>query len=81
MKGVAHSAEDLGEVVRTIRHTHGMSQVTLAERLGVSQRYLSELERGKPKILDEQYFGVLTKLGIKIFYEVNDGTAPPPERK
>ena len=72
MKGVARTPEDLGEVVRTICRSHGVSQDELADQLGVSQRYLSELERGKPKILDERYLGVLTRLGITITYEIRD---------
>jgi len=51
MKSVA----DLGLMVYGIRQRSGLSQRELASRLGVSQRYLSELETGKPKVLNEQF--------------------------
>ncbi|MFM9877805.1 MAG: helix-turn-helix domain-containing protein [Rhodoglobus sp.] len=72
MKGIARRPQDLGEIVRTIRLAHKISQDDLAAQLGVTQRYLSELERGKPKILDDRYFTVLSRLGITIMYTTND---------
>ena len=35
------------EALRLVRVFHDMSQVALAERLGISKSYLSELEAGK----------------------------------
>lgn len=72
MRGIARTPESLGEVARAVRLKHGLSQDTLAARLGVSQRYISELERGLPKILDERYFAVLHGLGITLTYETRD---------
>lgn len=63
---------DLGAVVRSVREQNGMSQVQLSSMIGVSQRWLSELERGMPKVIDGRYFDVLTKLGIHLTYEVTD---------
>ncbi|WP_326966052.1 helix-turn-helix domain-containing protein [Arthrobacter sp. CG_A4] len=61
-----NSMSDLGLMVYGIRHRIGLSQRELASRLGVSQRYLSELETGKPKVLNDQFFGVMEKLGIEL---------------
>jgi len=72
VKGIARTPGDLGEVVRTVRLSHGLSQDELAAQLGVTQRYLSELERGRPKILDERYLGVLARLGITVLYETRE---------
>lgn len=72
MRGDIRSAEDIGFAVRDIRLKHNLSQVELCERLGVSQRYLSELERGLPKILDDRYLGILRSLGIQLGYEVTE---------
>jgi transcriptional regulator with XRE-family HTH domain len=52
--------------VRHARRRAGLSQAALAERLGVTQRLLSELETGKPKILDVRLFDVVSQLGIAV---------------
>jgi len=38
---------NLGEALRLVRSFHDMNQVELAQRLGISRSYLSELESGK----------------------------------
>lgn len=68
MHGVMKSVSDLGLMVYGVRQRTGLSQRDLAKRLGVSQRYLSELETGKPKVLNDQFFGVLEKLGIELTF-------------
>lgn len=72
MRGIARTPQHLGEIVRTVRLKHGYTQDELAAQLGISQRYLSELERGKPKILDDKYLNVLARLGITLLYETRD---------
>ncbi|GAB3526466.1 helix-turn-helix domain-containing protein [Arthrobacter monumenti] len=62
------SSADLGLLIHAIRVRHGLSQADLAARLGVSQRYLSELETGKPKVLNEKFFDVLRDLGIVLSF-------------
>lgn len=66
MRGVMKSMTDLGLMVYTIRSRAGLSQASLAETLGVSQRWLSELETGKPKVLNDKFLDVLTQLGIEL---------------
>ena len=66
MSGQIRNTSDVGYVVKAIRNEHGLSQVELSASLGVTQRYLSELERGLPKILDDGYLAVLNKLGIQL---------------
>ena len=41
------SASDFGRTVRAARKEAGLSQMQLAERCGCSQRFVSEVERGK----------------------------------
>lgn len=48
------------------RKDRGMSQRALAERCGVSQRFLSELERGKPTAEVGKALQVLSFLGVKL---------------
>jgi transcriptional regulator with XRE-family HTH domain len=66
---------DLGFLIRRIREQHELSQRQLAARLGVSQRYLYELEAGRPKRIDHHYFSVLAALGIKLIAEFDDARA------
>lgn len=65
-RGQLRTPEDLGRAVRHARHAAGLSQRALAARLGVSQRWLTELETGKPKILDDRLFDVIAALGISV---------------
>ena len=37
----------LGERIQTLRHDRELTQETLAQECGISQKYLSELERGE----------------------------------
>ncbi|WP_454301812.1 helix-turn-helix domain-containing protein [Salana multivorans] len=53
------SAESLGRVLQQARMVHGMSQRELARRLGTSQRYIWEIEAGKPSIFTERLFAYL----------------------
>ena len=70
----AHIArpEDLGVIVQRVRESHAMTQRQLAAALGTSQRYISELETGKPKRADARFFEILGKLGISITAEAPD---------
>ena len=66
MRAIVGSNEDLGRLVASLRLRNKLSQEELARLLGVSQRYISELERGKPKILDARIFRVLRMLEIQL---------------
>jgi HTH-type transcriptional regulator/antitoxin HipB len=69
MRALIEKPEDLGRFVNRIRTEAKLTQRELAEALGTSQRYLSELEAGKPKRIDDNYFEVLRKLGIVLSAE------------
>ncbi len=73
MRANITSPSDLGRLVRHIRQTHELTQRDLAARLGVSQRYLYELEAGKPKLADERYFSLIRSLGIDLSATTRDG--------
>ncbi len=72
MEAELKSPADVGRLVRHLRVSHGMSQRDLAERLGVTQRWLSELEAGKGKQANERYFEVLHLLGVRVMGIVDD---------
>lgn len=72
MRAVVNSPGDLGLLVRRLRESHGLTQRDLASRLGTSQRYVYELEAGKPKIADGRYFELLGLLGITLTADTRD---------
>lgn len=72
MHGTMKSMADLGLMVYGVRTGAGLSQAELARRLGVSQRYLSEIETGKPKVLNEKFFHLLEELGIELSFRTED---------
>ncbi len=72
MHGTMRSSADLGLLIQSIRTREGLSQVDLSNKLGVTQRYLSEVETGKPKILNEKLFTMLDMLGIELSFKENN---------
>jgi len=45
---------------------NGWSQRELAARLGVSQRYIWEVEAGKPSIFMERLFEIMRETGMQL---------------
>ncbi|MBC9935932.1 MULTISPECIES: helix-turn-helix domain-containing protein [unclassified Leucobacter] len=72
MESPITAPEDVGRLVRSVRERYGASQQDLADRLGVSQRWLSELELGKGKQANARYFEVLRLLGIRLSGTVSE---------
>lgn len=57
------TAAAIGAKIRHIRKEQGVSQETLAGLAGTGQRYISELERGKPTARLGEMLRVLNALG------------------
>jgi len=56
----------LGSAVRRIRELHGIGQETLADRSGLSQGYLSQIESGAWTRITEDILGrIATALGVE----------------
>lgn len=72
MQAEIHSQRDLGALVRRVRLRHGYTQRQLAAALGVSQRYVYEVEKGLPKRVDDNFHALLRKLGISLIAEIAD---------
>ena len=70
MRSNVENPETLGLVLREARHQHELSQEELARRLGISQRYVSELEGGKPGILMQRLFEIMRELDISLTAEI-----------
>ncbi|NVM94364.1 helix-turn-helix domain-containing protein [Arthrobacter wenxiniae] len=58
------TTQDLGLMVHGVRTRHQPTQAELAVRLGVSRRYSSELETGRPKVPNAKLLPVLDQLGV-----------------
>jgi len=70
---LAMSLERFGENVRTERKNQGYSQADLADKVGISRTYLSQIEQGRAQNLSLRLAQRLsTVLGIKSPYQEDD---------
>lgn len=69
-------AAALGAALQRARYAARLSQRDLAKRLGISQRYVVEIESGKPSLYSARLFAYLTAVGARLSIEDPDpGTA------
>ena len=61
--------EDYRVIFKRKRESLGLSQHKLAEQLGITQTFLSEIERGRKNPSLEQFFRICEALEIKVFPE------------
>jgi len=59
----------LGQVIQQSRLQQGISQRELAKILGISQKWVWEMEQGKPGVLMDRLFRILEKTGITLSAE------------
>lgn len=64
--GKVTSAESLGRSLQQARLLRGLSQRELAERLGTTQRYIWEIEAGKPSIFMERLFAMMREVDVEL---------------
>ncbi|MCR5415159.1 MAG: helix-turn-helix domain-containing protein [Kiritimatiellae bacterium] len=62
-----HDISSIGAKIKAIRKSQGVSQETLAGLAGTGQRYISELERGKPTARIREMLKVLDALGAGLY--------------
>jgi transcriptional regulator with XRE-family HTH domain len=65
----ARSARDIGATVRRVRRAQGITQAELADDLGITRQYLSELENGVDNLYITRLFEVLDHLDISLRLE------------
>jgi len=70
VRGDIRTPQALGKALQQARLLDGKSQRDLAAELGISQRWLCELEQGKPGIFTERLFDVLRATGSKLTIEI-----------
>lgn len=78
---------DLGPLIRDGRIRAGWSQTQLAERVGVSRQWISQVETGKTSVEFDLVVGTLQALGCQLYAESSgrpthaedrpDGSAEP----
>lgn len=71
------SPQALGQVLARLRYQQGLTQEELAEALGVTRRYLSEIETGKQNLFATRLFELLRELGAHLEV-VPDAATPAP---
>ena len=59
--------EDYRAILKRNREKQGLSQNKLAKRLGVTQTFISEIERGRKNPSLEQFVRICKELQIKVF--------------
>jgi HTH-type transcriptional regulator / antitoxin HipB len=64
--GYINTAEDLGRFLARARSDQGLTQQAFADELGMSRRYLSEIENGKPGLYTERLFQALRLVGVRL---------------
>jgi len=62
---------DLGRFLRTLRTERDLTQNELAELLGVSRRYVYEIESGKPSLYSDRLFALLRVLDARLLVEAD----------
>ena len=60
----------LGQIIQQSRMIRGLSQRGLARELGISQKWVWEMEQGKPGILMDRLFSILEKTGVTLSAEI-----------
>lgn len=64
--GKVTGPESLGRILQQARMLAGLSQRDLAERLGTTQKYVWELEAGKPSILMDRLFAAMREVNMDL---------------
>ena len=63
---IIKDTENLGRAIRQQRKSMGLTQLNAAGLCGVGERFLSELERGKPTVELGKVLQVLNRLGLHL---------------
>lgn len=66
LTGKVTSAQSLGRILQQARLLSGLSQRELAEQLNTTQRYIWEIEAGKPSIYTERLFAMMRATGMEL---------------
>ncbi|MDR1405519.1 MAG: helix-turn-helix domain-containing protein [Candidatus Methanoplasma sp.] len=70
----------LGQILQQGRLLNEMSQREMAKLLGTGQKWVWEMEQGKPGILMDRLFMMLDKTGVKLYAEIDIPTEEDNDR-
>ncbi|WP_235041480.1 helix-turn-helix transcriptional regulator [Vreelandella profundi] len=59
-------SEELGQLVRKLRTEQGLLQMDLAGLAGTGNRFIVDLERGKPTLQLQKVLDVLDLMGLEV---------------
>lgn len=65
----ASTPADLGRRLAHLRAQRGLTQSEVAEELGISRRYVCEMEAGKPSLYSTRLFRLLELLNAELVVE------------
>jgi HTH-type transcriptional regulator/antitoxin HipB len=60
------TTRELGVLVRAVRKEQGLTQLDIAGLAGMSNRFIIDLERGKPTLQMQKVLDVLGLLGLEL---------------
>lgn len=75
-----NDAADIGPIVRATRKAQKIRQDDAAGSIGVSENFLSKIERGSDSVHWGKLFQVLEGLGVRVILDVPDSVATELER-
>lgn len=70
------TASQLGTLLQGARKSRKLTQVQLGERLGLSQKRLSELELAPGTLSVDQLLGICAQLGLQLSVQPRDDSPP-----
>lgn len=65
-QGKVTGPESLGRILQQARLVSGLTQRELAAQLGTTQKYIWELEAGKPSIMMDRLFAAMRATGMEL---------------
>jgi transcriptional regulator with XRE-family HTH domain len=72
---ILKTLKDFGAAIRDARKSAGITQATLATKLGTNQEWISNLERGR---LENPGLGTILRAFSILGINLNAGSTPPP---
>ena len=77
----AQSAAEIGKIIATARRHHKLTQAALAQALGTTQAWVSEVEQGKETAQIGKILRVLSHLGVRLQTGVVPWSAPKASKR
>lgn len=73
--------EQLGLLLRSLRHSRGLTQTQLAIMAGVTQSRISRIEQDPTKVTMRQWLQIITALDARLVLDLTPSTkSPKPKR-